>query len=417
MTIELTLREHERSELTMPADTARGLARAAAGRLAVGVGTDPDSFQIIATDHVGTLVAPGVKVLVRPKIPLHNLFALLDVGLPPDAWDAEVFAFGADRDVLPAFASFFSRVAERALARGLHRDYMSHEDRLVVLRGRLNFPELLRRPDVATPLPCRYDEYTPDVAENQVLLAALQRFRTVAGVPVAARRRMLRLEARLEGVNAVTMSPADVDRIVLTRLNIHYQPALTLARLVLAGSSLLDRSGQFVASSFMLSMNELFERFITARLVRLLEGVAVRPQDPGWLDRNRTIKMIPDVVFAQADEPVYVADIKYKITSTGLARSQDSYQLFAYTTGFGVPEGVLIYCQCEGELPPREVEVVASGKRLLTYPLELSGRPLDVERAVRGLAKWIQSRIEAIQDRAAEQPDRPRRPVLVQQVP
>ena len=66
--------------------------------------------------------------------------------------------------------------------------------------------------------------------------------------------------------------PDHHDRVVFTRLNEHYRPALRLAALVLANLTLQDRIGETQASSFMLDMNKLFERFVTERLRRALRG-------------------------------------------------------------------------------------------------------------------------------------------------
>jgi hypothetical protein len=57
--------------------------------LAVGVGPEPGTWTLTASGWVGAVVTPDLEVLVRPKVPLGNLFLLLDVGLPPDAWRQE----------------------------------------------------------------------------------------------------------------------------------------------------------------------------------------------------------------------------------------------------------------------------------------------------------------------------------------
>src|ERR1051326_5088288 len=42
-------------------------------------------YRLTPTGHVGTIVCPDCRLLIQPKIPLQNLFDLLDLaGPPPD---------------------------------------------------------------------------------------------------------------------------------------------------------------------------------------------------------------------------------------------------------------------------------------------------------------------------------------------
>ena len=125
-----------------------------------------------------------------------------------------------------------------------------------------------------------------------------------------------------------------------------YKPALRLARLVLANLTLQDAVGTTQASSFMLDMNDLFERFLTERLRRALRGrLEVKDQHRDRLDEDHRVAIRPDLLFSSQGTAKFVADIKYKLTDDGAGgRTADYYQLLAYTTALDLPEGVLIYC-------------------------------------------------------------------------
>ena len=397
MTVSATIQEYERREIPLGSAAARELRRAAGGKLGVAPGSAEGHYEITATDHVGSFVTTEATVLVRPKVPLHNVFTLLDAGLPADAWRSETFLYGADRDLLPAFAAVFARSVEGAISQGLLHAYREHQEDLISLRGRMDLARVVRRSGVAYPMPSRFDEFTVDIPENRILRAAVRRLRRIPGVPVPAAQALARVLARLEGVDDVHVEGGDVDRaVVYTRLNEHYRPALRLADLVLGGASLLDRPGGLVADSFTLSMNHLFERWTTHRFHRhLARPWRLRPQERWSLDRDRRVSMYPDLVFYEGDRPRYVADVKYKLTATGLGRSDDYYQLLAYTAALGLEEGLLIYCQADGEAPPREIHVDSVGKRLLTYSLPLSGSTRDVESAMTELVRFVEDRMRS----------------------
>ena len=110
------------------------------------------------------------------------------------------------------------------------------------------------------------------------------------------------------------MAPDAVDRMVFTRLNRHYAPAIRLAALVLRNTALLDRAGTADASAFLVDMNDLFQRFLTDRLRRALRGrLTVDDEPTRWLDWGQAVAMYPDLVFRAGNRTVYVADAKYKL--------------------------------------------------------------------------------------------------------
>ncbi|MCQ3813509.1 MAG: McrC family protein, partial [Acidimicrobiia bacterium] len=93
---------------------------------------------------------------------------------------------------------------------------------------------------------------------------------------------------------------------------------------------------------------------------------------------------------------VYVADIKYKLTSDARARTSDYYQLLAYTTALDLPEGLLIYCLADGGRPERTVTVRHADKTLHTLAINLSGTPDSVNSAINYTAVWIADRVHRL---------------------
>lgn len=423
-TRRLTLREYRSEIVPLTEDQASALNGAGGGRyLSVEPAELSGHWQVSARNYVGSISVGEIHVLVRPKIPLRNLFLLLEVGLREQDWRDEATLYETSHDLLPALVSFFARTAETTLARGLYHSYREQHDRLVALRGRVDVARQLTRPGVAIPTACRFTEFTADLVDNSYLKAAVSRSLRVAGVQSADRHRLMRHLVTLEDVGDVRHRPSDFDDVVFTRLNEHYRPALRLARLVLENLTLQDAIGEVTASSFMLDMNKLFERFVTERLRRALRGhLAVKDQHLGFLDEERRVKIQPDLLFGPEGSPRFVADIKYKLTDVSAGGSNaDLYQLLAYTTALDLPEGMLIYCldaddpqssavvdsslgenvaEMTAPLPVRastfsSVVVRHTGTVLHTYALDLSGTPAEVGKSVNDLADWIVRRAAA----------------------
>ncbi len=199
----------------------------------------------------------------------------------------------------------------------------------------------------------------------------------------------------MEEVSDAPVAGDELQRVHYTRLNDHYRPALGLARLLLDNLTLVDRRGGTTAASFMVNMNNLFEKFVTQRLSRALQGhLLVEGQKDDYLDVGRQVGIRPDLRFRRpsSDSITYVGDIKYKLTDDAVARSADYYQLLAYTTALDLPEGVLIYCHTDGGKPAGAITVRHAGKRLHVRAVNLSGSPTEVSKQIDGLATWIAER-------------------------
>src|SRR4029079_3780936 len=114
----------------------------------------------------------------------------------------------------------------------------------------------------------------------------------------------------------------------------------------------------------------------------LLGRLEVRSQSSAYLGLGNRLRMQPDLEFRRRGTPVYVADIKYKLTGDARARTADYYQLLAYTTALDLPEGVLIYCLADGGVEHRSVTVRHAGKVLHVKPVDLTGTPEHVATAI-----------------------------------
>ena len=393
MSDPIELVEYGSTTVRLSAGAARRLNTVGRGAVTVALTDEHGLYSLTAQNWVGTLVVDDLRILIRPKIRPENLFLLLEAGLPHKAWRQESFDYATSADLLPSIIAFFARTLANTLARGLLRSYRPEEERLIALRGRIDVASQFRQAGAPLPVACRFDEYTPDIFENRYVKAAARLAVRVRGVQAEDRRRLLQQIAALEDVSDAPLRADDLDRLPFTRLNSHYEPALRLARLLLSNLTLLDQSGDRSASSFLVDMNRLFEDFVTQRLRRALRGrLEVRSQSLAHLGVGGKVQMRPDLVFRQRGADVYVADIKYKLTSDARARTNDYYQLLAYTTALDLPEGVLIYCLADGGRPEGMVTVRHADKLLHTLAIDLTGPPDSVDRAIEEAASWITDR-------------------------
>jgi 5-methylcytosine-specific restriction enzyme subunit McrC len=393
------MREYEERTVAMSSHQASALA--ATNAVAVSPDAVDGMWQVKATQMVGSVSVDGLAIRIRPKIALDNLLFLLEVGLPDKAWRRQFADYATVGDLLPAVVAFFARSAEGALARGCYRSYREHREPLVALRGRVDLVRQFARGGLLAPVDCQFDEFTPDVLENRYLKAAIRRAVRIERVRPIDRLVLRRQLVALDTVDDRHVRAEDLDQVSETRLNAHYMPALRLARLILDRSTLVDTAGGTRAESFLLDMNKLFEQFVTERLRLLLTGqLTVAAQTMRHLGEGGRVPMRPDLEFHRMGEPVYVADLKYKVLKGDAAYSSDFFQLLAYATALNLPEGLLIYCDTDGETPTNVVTVRHAGKVLRTYPISLAGPPEQVAEQVEDLADrimtWVRPLTRAI---------------------
>ncbi|MEU0434798.1 restriction endonuclease [Streptomyces sp. NPDC006290] len=314
----------------------------------------PGHWLLRAGSKVGAVAVttPGggsVTVRITPKVPIVRLFFLLGHSLDPKKnWRDSEVEVARHRDLLPALAHAVERQVDRALRQGLLQGYRTAEESAVVVRGRVREAEQIRRRFGAMlPIEVAHDEFTTDIAENRILRAGVERLLRLPEVPSDVRRRLLHQRARLADVTAIVRGQPIPDWRP-TRLNARYHHALRLARVVLDGSSAEHAPGGLRIDGFLFDMNKLFEDFVTVALRDAFRGTGhtARLQDPHHLDQAAAIRMRPDFVLYDADgTPCAVVDAKYKAEKRNGFPESDLYQMLAYCTALGLPEGHLVYAK------------------------------------------------------------------------
>jgi 5-methylcytosine-specific restriction enzyme subunit McrC len=331
---------------------------------------------------------PSMRVLIRPKVGLRNVFFLLSYA-DKIRWGAGDFPYQED-DFFRAFALWFDRESARAARFGLVRDYIERDEPLTTLRGRLAIDrQLATRPGRRIPLHCRYQDYSEDTALNRVVKAA---HNALLRIPDLDRDVAVRLRHRARqvfgNVSNIEYAAALPD-LTLTRLNRHWESTAHLARMILRRRSIRDERGNIVGTTFTIDMNSLFERFVEQVIgerVRATEHT-LEPQARRRLTGYGTgehnvvvppINMRPDFLLTASGSPVAVGDAKYKeLLRVGDWEHPDVYQLLAYCVRLRLNRGLLIYA---GRRPRTESAVVGTPIQLATVGIDLSGPPEAILR-------------------------------------
>jgi len=353
-------------------------ALAASGVVQVGWTDRPGWWEVAASNQIGVVVAGGVQVVIQPKLDINRLVFLMGYARHPDFWRDDHVRLDTAADLPEALTDAFVRLAKRALEQGLLKGYQTLEETLPVLRGRIREADQLRRRwGKGIPLEVRYDEYTVDIAENRLLLAAAEQLLRTPQVSARHRVGLQRLRLLLADVTAPVHGSV---RPLWTpsRLNARYAPALELAELVLDGRSFEQCVGDVVVSGYLFNMATIFEDFVTVALREALKpyGGRSRLQYATHLDEDAAVPVRPDFVWLEQGRPRIVVDAKYKAEKPSGFPQADLYQMLAYCTVLGLPEGHLVYAK--GNEDAHEHVVRRAGVRIVTHALDLDVQPAEL---------------------------------------
>lgn len=348
----------------------------------------PESWKVVPNSKVGIVEGDGWSFQVKPRIPIPRLMFLLGYAIDPKGWKQSLSAFAAE-DLFSAVANGFSTLAIRALEPSPLRGYTQVDDRSTAFRGRIRMEDQIAR-TMPFPFEISFDNHTIDIPENRAILAAAELLLRFPRVPTIARKRLLRIRAELDGVQA-RLAPSEL--IATTRLNEHYESALRLASLILKNQSASAQTGSYRSASFIFDMNKVFEDFLAESLsdtIRRNGGHARLQYGDRYLDHQRKIKLVPDIVWMEKGKPRAVIDAKFKEIKYNSFPNADAYQALAYCTGLSVRSAFLVYARDSTETN-RDHDLVGTSASIKVRHLDLALEPDDLLSHVDLLATEIKS--------------------------
>jgi 5-methylcytosine-specific restriction enzyme subunit McrC len=343
---------------------------------------------------VGIVAAAGTSCEILPKVDRdapgdapqlrRQLVRMLAVAHDlPAADDAATSVDLQNETLLEILIARFVAMLDKALRRGMPRAYRQHQEDLPALRGTLDitrqFSTLAASPHR---LACRYDEFTADIALNQILKAAVARLRQLARS--RANRRALTdlalLYADVTNVPAVALAWQEV---VAGRSNTSWMPLIRLARLILGDRFQNSAHGGADGFALLFDMNALFERYVEKLLgpIASAEGWLMKPQSGGNSclhpedGTNALFATYPDIQLLRGGCVGMIVDTKWKTLIDPTCdpkmdvKQNDIYQMMAYAQLYDCENVVLLYPHHSGltsAMPVRHRIAAPDGRTTLT---------------------------------------------------
>jgi 5-methylcytosine-specific restriction enzyme subunit McrC len=306
--------------------------------------------QLRVQNYVGVVRrADGVQIEVLPKISKrleHDHARNLLVKMLIELSDSPFFeGTAADLEAhnMPIFELLLRCYLEQVttlVRKGIARTYVTKQDNLVFLRGKLQMTEHIRRNSYNTArVYCEFDEYDADRPINRLIKGALLIVNKLSR-DAGNQQRCRELLFWFDAVPGTKDPRTDFQRMRRDRLVQHYAPAMPLCKLILYSLNPLTQQGENQVVSMLFPMETVFEAYVAAKLPAQLRRWRVSSQATGkaliegHLDR-KMFNLKPDLLLTRSKEHV-IADTKWKLINQanrsekyGISQS-DIYQLFAY---------------------------------------------------------------------------------------
>jgi len=299
-----------------------------------------NGIEIESNSYVGVVKLNNFQIIISPKITNFNLAKMIAFAYDLESIEIlnELNELATDKaNISDIISLIFLKETENIFYQGLRKRYQEKEEDIASCRGKINFNKLAKNSSSSVTLPCRYQELTVDIEENQIILAALRLLlANTNNRKLKKKLNILFSKIKIE----VSLRPLSYQLLTKglnnsDRLNNNYKNLFRLVELLLRKEDfnlLGEQDNDF--PGFLLDMNLLFERFLKKYFKsKLSPGVKVEAQKSlknKFRSDKLSYNLIPDYQFFEEGKLVRIADAKYKNYEQKKVSVSDLYQLTAY---------------------------------------------------------------------------------------
>ena len=265
-----------------------------------------------------------------------------------------------NRPLPETLIAWFLNYVDRIVKKGIRRDYIRVANHEKFLKGQLQLQKQVNEPPHRQHLfHIEYDVLSPNRAENRLIHSALIQVskwsRDNHNQSLAKHLFMLFDEVPLSKNHQ-----SDFEKWSISRDMNYYQTVLPWLKLILNQQSPFTLKDKHTGISFLLPMEELFEKYVAKILDSKLNNKhTLKEQKPqknlAYFGDKKVFTMKPDIVIQKGKDIKLILDTKWKLIDEKnptptygkenhhTIKQGDMYQLFAYGKRYGVTRVILIY--------------------------------------------------------------------------
>ena len=287
-------------------------------------------------------------------------------------------------------AHLIGKEASQQVRRGLHKQYVPHEEELATVRGKIDVTASVKRRSPARgQLVCSFDEFSADTPHNRAVKAALNALVLHGSVSADQKRFLKRLLDHFAHVSDSSLRTIDWSAMTFHRTNMSYRVLLQYCQFLANGFLPSDGEGD-ILSAWMTddALNDLFERFVREYFAVHHPHLNSRASNVVWdLDEDALLPpqlpaMRTDITLSDGRRTLII-DTKFYSSALQVGRwgkaslhSSNIYQLFTYVKNAdklqdGSVSGLLLYAKTTADEHP-EVDARIQGSRVGATTIDLT---------------------------------------------
>ena len=237
--------------------------------------------------------------------------------------------------LLEIFITMFLDELEQLIRKGLKSDYITKEENLGYLKGKLNIKEQISRNYIYKErFFVAYDEYLSDRVENRLIKTALQ-YLYQKSISNNNKKRIREYLFVFDEVGISYHIKQDFSKVTFSRQMKDYELVLLWAKTFLLENSYTPHRGNDVAFALLFDMNLLFESYVGYYLKTnsKYDSMQVSTQDQShhllYENNKGVFQLKPDIVLKN-NRSIIVMDTKWKVLENKRVAREDIYQLYGY---------------------------------------------------------------------------------------
>ena len=317
---------------------------------------------IQARNYVGVLqTKSGLTIEILPKIAEKNNTERSKAVLIKMLKTLKNFPFKSSNlaslktqnlPLLEIFISMFLCELETLVKKGVKSDYITLEDNLKFLKGKLNINEQIKRNSIHKErFYVGYSEFLSDIKINQIIKTTLK-FLYKKSNSSKNQQKIRELLFIFDEVSTCNDYKNFFEKLIINRQVKHYEQTLLWCKIFLLGNSFTPHKGDDLAFALLFDMNALFESYVGNFIKKKRADVSLQHPEKHLIENPKSFRLRPDIFLKDK----FIADTKWKIIRQDINESEkkykilqaDLYQLYAYGKKYECGELYLIYPKIDG---------------------------------------------------------------------
>ncbi len=271
------------------------------------------------------------------------------------------------------FAAILSKGVAQQLKHGLYRDYVTKNESLPVMRGKLDLANTFKNKiQRKQELVCDYDEFSENNLMNQILKTTIHYLLINDGVDIERKVSLKKELVFFDRIEQLEPSQIQWNRLYYQRNNRNYEMLMNICYFVLEGMLQTTDKGEYKMMAFSDdNMARLYEKFILEyyrQHHKYLTEVSASQVKWNLVGDNSEslIHFLPAMqtdVFLRLNDKVLIIDAKYygrtlqKQYDKYSLHSNNLYQVFTYVknqdkNNTGNVAGILLYAKTDEDITP-----------------------------------------------------------------